>query len=341
MLKLARKDLAKLFACMANKAVVYAPVARGSGAVFAPYKQGERLDLNTRLTTTSAKDVFFPQVEALMNFACANKQLVIEPKQLPTEESIIFGVRACDARSFALLDKVFLAEQVDRFYEARRSHTLIITLACSEPAETCFCHAFGIDATQPGGDITVYLAGDSLYWQPLSDKGKALMEELRDYFVEAEAAPVQEQQRRTKEYFAQFPLADFRIPEVWQHTKEVFASESWGAFSSACLGCGICTFICPTCHCYDVKDFADKGRAERYRCWDSCMYSDFTRMAGGQPRTTQLERFRQRFMHKLTYFPENNGGAYACVGCGRCLEKCPMGLNIVKVVKGLAVKEDV
>ena len=74
----------------------------------------------------------------------------------------------------------------------------------------------------------------------------------------------------------------------------------------------------------------------RFRCWDSCMYSDFTQMAGGNPRTTQMQRFRQRFMHKLVYYPKRYGGTYSCVGCGRCVEKCPQHLNIVKVIKEFA-----
>ncbi len=110
----------------------------------------------------------------------------------------------------------------------------------------------------------------------------------------------------------------------------------WGKLSESCLGCGTCTFVCPTCQCYDIQDRDAKGGGvRRFRCWDSCMYSDFTLMAHGNPRTTQLQRFRQRFMHKLVYYPQNYDGAFSCVGCGRCVEKCPASLNIVKVMKTL------
>ena len=118
-------------------------------------------------------------------------------------------------------------------------------------------------------------------------------------------------------------------------TKEYFDSPAWDELSSHCLGCGTCTFVCPTCQCYDIKDFKTKTGVERFRCWDSCMYSDFTKMSAGQPRLTQMERFRQRFMHKLVYFPTNNDGMFSCVGCGRCVQKCPQMLNIVKVIKTL------
>ena len=123
-------------------------------------------------------------------------------------------------------------------------------------------------------------------------------------------------------------------------TDEFFGSEKWEELSKNCLGCGTCTFVCPTCQCYDIKDFNTGKGVVRYRCWDSCMYSDFTKMAHGNSRLSQLERFRQRFMHKLVYFPENNEGIFGCVGCGRCLIKCPISMNIVKVAKTLGGEDN-
>ena len=116
-------------------------------------------------------------------------------------------------------------------------------------------------------------------------------------------------------------------------TQTLFKRPEWQTLSESCLGCGTCTFVCPTCQCYDIQDFNGGKTVRRFRCWDSCMYSDFTQMSAGQPRPTQMERFRQRFLHKLVYFPDNNQGIFGCVGCGRCLRKCPAHMNIVKVVK--------
>ena len=124
-----------------------------------------------------------------------------------------------------------------------------------------------------------------------------------------------------------------------EHLIEKFNDPKWEGLSRACLGCGTCTFVCPTCQCYDIRDFDNGKSVTRYRCWDSCMYSDFTLMAAENSRHTQLQRYRQRFMHKLVYFPANNEGIYSCVGCGRCVEKCPQGLNIVRVIKALGVNE--
>ncbi|MFR5760741.1 MAG: 4Fe-4S dicluster domain-containing protein [Oscillospiraceae bacterium] len=132
------------------------------------------------------------------------------------------------------------------------------------------------------------------------------------------------------------PLASLDLSAVGAgKTKALFDRPEWKQLSESCLGCGTCTFVCPTCQCYDIKEFDSGKLVRRFRCWDSCMYSDFTKMSAGQPRPTQLERFRQRFMHKLVYFPDNNDGIFGCVGCGRCLAKCPIHMNIVKVVKTL------
>ena len=144
------------------------------------------------------------------------------------------------------------------------------------------------------------------------------------------------QQEATREILKKLPLAKLDLSKVGAgKTKELFSRPEWKQLSEACLGCGTCTFVCPTCQCYDIQEFTGGKTIRRFRCWDSCMYSDFTKMSAGQPRPTQLERFRQRFMHKLVYFPDNNDGCFGCVGCGRCLAKCPIHMNIVKVVKTL------
>ena len=95
-----------------------------------------------------------------------------------TAPFVLFGVRACDARSFEILDKVFLADPVDTYYQTRREHGTIVTMACSRPEETCFCGAFGIDAADPAGDVTCWIAGDALYWRANTEKGEALTAKL-------------------------------------------------------------------------------------------------------------------------------------------------------------------
>ena len=139
--------------------------------------------------------------------------------------------------------------------------------------------------------------------------------------------------KQSAEITARLPYANLDVSRFKpENLNELFNLPVWNELSEACLGCGTCTFVCPTCQCFDIRDFTTNKDIVRYRCWDSCMYSDFTQMAAANPRTTQMQRYRQRFMHKLVYYPSQYGD-YSCVGCGRCVNKCPQHLNIVKVIK--------
>mgnify|MGYP002587759462 FL=1 len=247
---------------------------------------------------------------------------------------------ACDVLSCDILNIVFLSEPVDTYYKNRREHGVIMSLACTKPAETCFCGTFGIDAKEPEGDVVCWKTDDALYMNAVSEKGKALVESLSSLTEEADDGAVETQKKQTAERLAKLPLAELSADAFGDgKTSEFFNAPEWSELSESCLGCGTCTFVCP-CQCYDIKDFNTGHGVKRFRCWDSCMYSEFTKMSAGQPRLTQLERFRQRFMHKLVYYPTNNDGLFSCVGCGRCVSKCPIQMNIVKVMKKLGGKKN-
>ena len=336
MLKLSLEKLDAFFAAIAEKEALYLPVDNSAGqAQFQRWSEGAVLSgaLNT---VRSAKDFFFPQTEDLVNFKMQGKTIEVFDPRTEHEDFVVFGVRACDARSFSILDKVFLADPVDGYYKSRREHGTIVTLACTAPEETCFCQTFGIDPAEPAGDVSCWKTEDSLFFKANAEKGEALLSSLSSFLEEADEAPVNAQKEQIRQILQKLPLAKFSA-EAFEGDvlKRAFDSEKWASLSEACLGCGTCTFVCPTCQCYDIRDFDTGHGVKRFRCWDSCMYSDFTRMAHGNPRLTQRERFRQRFMHKLVYFPMNNDGEFGCVGCGRCLAKCPIHMNIVKVAKTL------
>ena len=335
---ISRSSLDTLFRAISAQRKLYIPADDTTGqAKFAPWTEGMALS-NGLNTVRSAKDLFFPQVEALAGFVVDGKTIEIVDDRTEVAPFAVFGVRACDCRSFDILDSVFLADPVDSFYAARRENGLVITLACGRPAETCFCGAFGIDAADPAGDVTCWLTGDALYWRANTEKGQALTETL-PMLTDCGEEAVARAQAETREILAKLPLKDLDLTGFGRdELLNLFRSEKWEELSSSCLGCGTCTFVCPTCQCYDVQDFQSGSRVRRFRCWDSCMYSDFTMMAHGTNRPTQKERFRQRFMHKLVYHPSNHEGTFGCVGCGRCLQKCPIHMNIVKVVN--ALKED-
>ena len=337
MKKIAISQLNSLFAAISAQKKLYIPSDDGAGAAkFTPWAEG--VVLSDKLNTVrSAKDLFFPQVEQLVNFKVEGTKLEIIENRDATEPFVVFGVRACDCASFDILDRVFLSDPVDTFYQTRRENGVVITLACSRPVETCFCSVFGIDAANPAGDITCWMDGENLFLRANTPKGEELIASLN--LTDCDDSAVTAQQEATRKILGKLPLNGLDLSDFKdQKLLDVFNSPKWAALSESCLGCGTCTFVCPTCQCYDVQDFDNGREVRRFRCWDSCMYSDFTMMAHGTNRPTQKERFRQRFMHKLVYFPNNNDGIFGCVGCGRCLQKCPIHMNIVKVAK--ALKED-
>ena len=339
MLKIAKNRLNDLYAKIAQTQSLLLPVKKAGEVNYDVWNAESEVSLETLKTVKSPKNAFFPQTENMMKFKTEGKNIEIIDVRDEKQPFVLFGVKACDYKAIEVLDKVFLADPVDTYYQARREAATIVTLACSKPEESCFCKVFDIDATGAYGDVTVWLDEENLYWQANTEKGEALTAAVNELFVAGGEAEVAAQQSATKAIIDQLPFSNLDLSKFKpENLNELFEAAEWEEMSEACLGCGTCTFVCPTCQCFDIRDIKTHQGIIRYRCWDSCMYSDFTLMAHGNSRTTQMQRFRQRFMHKLVYYPSQNDGMYSCVGCGRCVNKCPQNLNIVKVIKKLGGK---
>lgn len=337
MYKIAKENLSALFQSIAENQELYLPVEVSGQVNFKAWTQDANVSLETLKTVKSPKDAFFPQSENLYTVQREGKKLSIEPQALKEQNFVVFGMKACDIQGVKVLDNVFLSDPIDSFYAARREHGTIVAMACHEPEESCFCKAFGIDCAEPAADVATWMVEGELYWKALTEKGEALTKAVESLLVEAggaDAEKLEAEKNAIHTIVEKLPYSNLSL-EGWNGDAltEKFNSPVWEELYKPCLACGTCTFVCPTCQCYDIKDYDTGHGVKRYRCWDSCMYSDFTMMAHGNNRTSQLQRFRQRFMHKLVYFPANNNGMYSCVGCGRCVEKCPSSLNIVKVIK--------
>lgn len=334
MLKIKRNDLAALFARISENNDLYLPVKSAGKTNFAAWDENAEVDLDTLKTVKSPKDAFFPQSENLYSCNRQEGKIKVVPEQLRQEPFVLFGIRACDVRAIDVLDRVFLSEPVDSYYAARRAQGIIVSYACHAPETSCFCKVFGIDAAAPAGDVVTWMAGGDLYWDAKTEKGEALTAQVRDLLSDGDAAAVEAEQTAIRAIIEKLPNSNLSL-DGWgaEAAKTRFDSPVWEQLYKPCLACGTCTFVCPTCQCYDIKDYDTGNGVQRFRCWDSCMYSDFTMMAHGNNRTSQMQRFRQRFLHKLAYYPANNDGLFSCVGCGRCVDKCPSHLNIVKVIK--------
>ena len=334
MYKIKKESLDALYAAIAAENDLFLPVKAAGQTNFGLYTEAAEVDIDTLKTVKSGKDIFFPQSETLYKVRREDGKFAIEgeaPRQTPF---VVFGIRGCDVRALAVLDKVFLSDPVDSYYAARRQMGTIVSLACGKPATSCFCKVFGVDCAEPEGDVVTWLVGDILYWEAKTKKGEQLTEKLSSLLEKADDAAVETEKAAIRAIVEKLPYAKLSLEKWGAAAADTnFDSPIWEELYKPCLACGTCTFVCPTCQCYDIKDYTTGNGVQRYRCWDSCMYSDFTMMAHGNNRTSQMQRFRQRFMHKLAYFPANNQGMFSCVGCGRCVDKCPSHLNIVKVIK--------
>lgn len=345
MLSIAKDKIDSLFELIGSKQPLYLPVDNNSGkADFAKWQKGTKLSEKLK-TTRSAKDFFFPKTEHLVSYEMSGKEVKVVDPRKDVEDFVIFGVRACDARGFTAIDNVYLnMNPVDSYYKNRREHGTVIVLACNEPAKTCFCSTFEIDASlaKPAGDVSCWLADGKYYFEANTDKGKAFVENAKSALEDADTSAVEACRKDIAEKVEKLPFAHLDLSKFQgKDMLKIFNSKIWDKVSEPCVGCGTCTYVCPTCMCFDVRDFATSNGVRQIRCWDSCMYNDFTQMAAENPRHTQKERSRQRFMHKLMYYPMAHDGMFSCVGCGRCVENCPVNMNIVKVIKAVNESDDI
>lgn len=345
MLSIAKDKIDSLFELIGSKQPLYLPVDNNSGkADFAKWQKGTKFSEKLK-TTRSAKDFFFPKTEHLVSYEMSGKEVKVVDPRKDVEDFVIFGVRACDARGFTAIDNVYLnMNPVDSYYKNRREHGTVIVLACNEPAKTCFCSTFGIDASlaKPAGDVSCWLADGKYYFEANTDKGKAFVENAKSALEDADTSAVEACRKDIAEKVEKLPFAHLDLSKFQgKDMLKIFNSKIWDKVSEPCVGCGTCTYVCPTCMCFDVRDFATSNGVRQIRCWDSCMYNDFTQMAAENPRHTQKERSRQRFMHKLMYYPMAHDGMFSCVGCGRCVENCPVNMNIVKVIKAVNESDDI
>lgn len=277
----------------------------------------------------SIKDFIFPRHEKLYGYRIQGKQIELTEAEPFQREQIILGARPCDAASLPILDHVFHWDYEDVFYNRRREQTTIVTLACREHDDHCFCTSVGLgpDAGQ-GSDALLFDLGDGTYEvRPLTDKGKALFD---GQTLPSEAVG--------KAGRGPDPSVD--VAAVQRFLDGPFEHPAWPALSLRCMGCGACAYHCPTCHCFDIADEGNAAGGSRVRNWDTCQSTMFTMHASGHnPRNAQGQRQRQRVYHKYRIYPEKFG-VVACTGCGNCTRNCPVSLGVRTVLEAVQVEQE-
>lgn len=314
---------------------VVAPVEKEGLVLFEEIGSGGEALLEFANSRQSPKEVFFPQSEVLFTYEFSDGELRLEEPPPDPMKTVVFGMRPCDAKAVLLLDKVFLqGDCQDPNYLRRRENTLILAVGCTDPRSTCFCTSLGGGpfATE-GSDALFVDIGDSYVVKVLTAKGEELFKDTT--FAEADEESVKRAEEVAKRAET---LIGSRVESKGAadlDLSQVFDSPYWDGVHEKCLGCGICTYLCPTCSCFDVVDEKTDSAGKRIRIWDPCMFPLYTLQASGfNPRPTGKERMRQRVLHKFKYSPDSYGEP-SCVGCGRCIISCPVNLDIRQVVNGL------
>jgi ferredoxin len=310
--------------------------------ILAPKKIAERIDfaavdslaevsLDQVQTVQSPKAVVFPRVEELLSFRRTLAEVDLRARasaDLP--ETIVFGLRPCDAAAFASLSAIFNWDSPDRLFSARMKKTTLVGVACARADEYCFCTSVGGGpGSVAGSDVLLTAVGQGeLLVETISEKGRDLLGSASDI-----SRPGSEPKK--EDHLARVGPA-FQLDRIRPALDALFADESfWTEQSLRCLGCGACAYVCPACACFDIQDEGgDAGK--RLRCWDSCGFALFTlHTSGHNPRPRQNVRWRQRLMHKFSYMPERLQ-VLGCVGCGRCSRTCPVDMDVREHLQAVA-----
>jgi len=329
------RSLAAFVESVAKAAKLFVPEADpAGGTIFAEATSATAIAPTVPNTRLSVKSVFFPQREVLLSY----KESAIEAVPGVDGNLVVFGARPCDARAMTWMDEVFGGGgREDPYFVERRRAAVIVAMGCDEPCASCFCTSVGGSPYgTEGADVLASRMGAGaadLLLEPVTEKGASFLAKHAGQLKPAAADAPSARQAREKAAASRMKVLDFS--GVKPKMDAGFESPAWDAITRSCLGCGACTYVCPTCHCFDITDESRGDRGVRVRTWDACQYSLFTLHASGHnPRSHKRARMRQRLMHKYSYAPETAKAVF-CSGCGRCVRSCPVNLDIREMLAAL------
>ncbi|MFZ5917416.1 MAG: 4Fe-4S dicluster domain-containing protein [Chloroflexota bacterium] len=324
-----RKSLSSWLDDLIARYPVIAPRHRQGGPLFEPITAADQVAWDVLRTVVSPKTWLFPATEVLLEIDKRPDGVTLsEPSS--GGEQVLFAVRPCDARAFRSLDAMLVEHAPsDSYYARRRQQTALIGLACRQPLPDCFCASTGGAPDDPQHmDVMLYETDEGYLVQAVTGQGAALLEGLDAREVDATPPPPGAFETRVS----------LPQPAAWPaHFDDAY----WARLAERCLSCRICTYVCPTCRCFDVRDAVvaagpEGTHVQRLRAWDACLAQTYRRAAGGHdPRPLKAQRLRNRFYCKFLYAPQDFG-AVGCVGCGRCIAACPVNIDISEVLADIA-----
>jgi len=312
------------------------------GKLFGPVKNSHRwqkLDNANDIgcafeTVLSPKDIFFPQDQTMFDFDLRKPmETLSDATPEISDGAVLVGLHPCDARALELINRVYNeGDYKDAYFNAAWNKIVRVAVGCTNPPKTCFCTSLvgGSPFGTQGVDILATPTGENWILEPITPRGTAIVAQ----FADASASDMDMLAMAKKEATGK---VDSSVPtEIADNMWDLFnKDEFWFDIGNRCLGCGICTFVCPSCYCFDINDEHIDEKARRYRTWDTCQFRQFTLEASGHnPRGTQKERIRQRMMHKLSFFARRYDNTQLCVGCGRCVRECPVNIDIRAIAHG-------
>lgn len=291
----------------------------------------------------SWKKFLHPPLQRLWTAKRDGENVRVTAEPVLEERFAFIGVRACDLHAIAIQDRVFLGGgYVDPHYRARREATFIVAVNCGVAGGTCFCVSmhtgpratagFDLALTELVGD------GDHLFLvEGGSDEGRDVLAGLPHRAATPdEIAAANTIIARTAASMGR----EMRADDVHDLLMRNLEHPRWDDVAERCLTCGNCTMVCPTCFCTSVEDASDLTGTEtsRTRRWDSCFTMDFSYIHGGSVRASTRSRYRQWMTHKLATWYDQFGSS-GCVGCGRCITWCPVGIDITEEVQAIRDNE--
>jgi ferredoxin len=326
---LLKDDLKKFITELIGKYKVFAPVDDNDTTLFKEIKNPKEINMKYNNTKVPPKNLLFCQTETLFKFTPGTKGTIQSP-DIDNGKRAVFGIRPCDAKSFAIIDPIFKEDFEDPFYVTKRNNSLLVGLSCTNPYPNCFCTSFK-DSPASSKDVDILLTdiGNKYFVEVNNEKGKQVVKSK--LFKPATSADEKKKKDVEKKAIDQIKRTQ-KIDNIAEKLDKIFENPFWKEIADKCLRCGTCTYLCPTCHCFDIQDEATMTEGARIRVWDTCMIPEYTLQASGyNPRPTRMNRVRNRVYHKYNYFPKNLD-MIACVGCGRCIGGCPVNIDIIDVV---------